>query len=253
MRRKLIAGNWKMNGSGSFIESYADTIKSDLSAAEKIEADIAIFTPFLYLAQSLQAFAGSDVIVGAQNVAEYDEGAYTGEVSAAMLADIGCQWALVGHSERRSLYGETDESVLAKIVAAQAAGINTILCVGETLEERESGLVDEVIKRQVGAVFNALSTEQLATVVIAYEPVWAIGTGKTATPEQAQEVHQLIRDIVSEVDADLADKLRILYGGSVKPENAAEIFSKPDVDGGLVGGASLSAEGFFKIINAAGH
>lgn len=249
MRRKLVAGNWKMNGSIPFVDSFSQELMAEMGGDET--SDVALFVPSLFLCSASEMFSGSRIVVGAQNVSEHNDGAYTGEVSASMLSGVGCCWVLIGHSERRSLFSESDSDVLRKTTAALNNGLNVILCVGETLEERESGEVAAVITRQVDAVLSELSLDVLCNITIAYEPVWAIGTGKTASPDQAQEVHSLIRDVVAKKSASLSESMRILYGGSVKPDNAVEIFSKPDVDGGLIGGASLSSADFAAIIKAA--
>ena len=207
--------------------------------------------PFPYLAAVASQAEGSPVKVGAQNVSEHEKGAYTGEVAPAMLRDVGCDYVIVGHSERRSLYGETSAQVAAKFVAAQAAGITPILCVGETLEEREAGTTEAVIDEQLDAVLEAAGVEAFASAVIAYEPVWAIGTGMTATPEQAQDVHKHIRGRLAAQDDSIAAGVQILYGGSMKGENAAGLLGQPDIDGGLIGGASLKAQDFLAIASAA--
>jgi len=207
--------------------------------------------PFPYLAQAQASLTGSKVAWGGQNVSEHAQGAYTGEVSAAMLAEFGCRYVLVGHSERRALYGENDATVAAKFAAALQAGLTPILCVGESLAEREAGATGNVVVRQLDAVIAASGIAALQRAVLAYEPVWAIGTGKTATPQQAQDVHALIRARVAASDAAVAQGLQILYGGSVKPGNAQELFAMPDIDGGLIGGASLVADDFLAICSAA--
>jgi len=238
-RTKLVAGNWKMHGSRGANQALLDTLLKELGAARN--AECAVCVPYPYLDQVAARLRGSPIAWGAQNVSEHAQGAYTGEVSAAMLVEFACRYVLVGHSERRQLYGETDGQVAAKFAAAQAAGLTPILCLGETLQEREGGRTQEVVARQLDAV---LSKVKLGSAVLAYEPVWAIGTGRTATPEQAQDVHAFLRKkTVSEV--------RILYGGSVKAQNAAAIFAMADVDGGLIGGASLVAQEFVAIYKAA--
>lgn len=246
MRRKFVAGNWKMNG--SLAENQA--LLGALKLAVK-DAGVAVCAPYPYLAQLQAELNGSPIAWGAQNVSEHAKGAYTGEVSTSMLKDFGCTYAIVGHSERRSLYGESDETVANKYMAAQAAGLTPILCVGESLQERESGVTETVVGRQLDAVIAVAGVASLAKAVVAYEPVWAIGTGKTATPEQAQAVHAFIRGKLAELDAAVADGLVIQYGGSVKASNAAELFGQPDIDGGLIGGASLVAEEFLAICRAA--
>ncbi|MGB5492751.1 MAG: triose-phosphate isomerase, partial [Woeseiaceae bacterium] len=207
--------------------------------------------PYPYLASAAAQVAGSAVSVGAQNVSEHESGAFTGEVAPAMLKDIGCDYAIVGHSERRAIYGESSFQVAAKFQAAQAAGIVPILCVGETLEEREAGSTESVVGYQLGAVLDAAGIGAFANAVVAYEPVWAIGTGKTASPEQAQDVHRYIRSMLAAQNASVAEQLQLLYGGSMKGGNAAGLLSMPDIDGGLIGGASLKADDFLAIASAA--
>ena len=248
MRRKLVAGNWKMHGS---LAVNAELLQGVRSGATGLKAEVAVCVPFPYLAQARQALDGSTVAWGAQDVSEHAQGAYTGEVSAAMLADFGCRYAIIGHSERRSYYGDTDAVVAAKFEAAQQGGLVPILCVGETLDEREKNITAAVVTRQLDAVIARCGVAALAKAVVAYEPVWAIGTGRTATPQQAQEVHALIRARVARDDAAVAGGLRILYGGSMKPNNAAELMAQPDIDGGLIGGASLVAADFIAICAAA--
>lgn len=217
-----------------------------------IKCEIAVCAPYPYLGQLQSALSGSAVAWGAQSVSEYEAGAYTGEVSASMLLEFGCQYVLVGHSERRSLFGETDGVVAAKFEAAQRAGLIPVLCVGETQGEREAGATGEVVSRQLVAVLERVGVTALKNAALAYEPVWAIGTGVTASPAQAQEVHAAIRQQVAGLDAEVASGLRILYGGSVKPQNAEELFAQPDIDGGLIGGAALVASDFLAICRAAG-
>ena len=246
MRKKLVAGNWKMNGSLAENAALLAAIKPALAGIEAV-----VCVPFPYLAQVQTLLAGSSIAWGAQNMSEQGKGAYTGEVSASMLLDFGCRYVIVGHSERRSLYGESDELVASKYVAAQAAGLTPILCVGESLAERESGVTEAVVARQLDAVIKTAGVASLARAVVAYEPVWAIGTGKTASPEQAQAVHAFIRNKIAGLDAGVAAQLVIQYGGSVKGSNAAELMAKPDIDGGLIGGASLLADEFVAICRAA--
>jgi triosephosphate isomerase len=248
MRQTLVAGNWKMNGSLAENQKLLEGIKAGVDADMK--AEVAVCPPSIYIAQAAGVLAGSPIAWGGQNLSQMESGAYTGEISGGMLADMKCKYVIVGHSERRSLYGETDELVAEKFMAAQKAGLKPILCVGELLEERESGDTEVVVGRQLDAVVNAAGIEAIANAVIAYEPVWAIGTGKTATPDQAQEVHAFIRQQLAEKSADAAEKTQILYGGSVKANNAAELFAMADIDGGLIGGASLEAEGFLAICRA---
>src|SRR5438132_7349456 len=234
-RTRLVAGNWKMHGSRESIRALLDAIVAGVDGAG---AQCAVCPPFPYLEQVAERLRGTPIAWGAQNVSEHAQGAYTGEVSAAMLAELGCRYVIVGHSERRQLFGETDGQVAAKFGAARAVGLTPILCVGETLAEREAGRTEEVVARQLAAV-------KFSEAVLAYEPVWAIGTGRNATPEQAQAVHAFLR---GKLNSDVS----ILYGGSVKAQNAAAIFAMPDVDGGLIGGASLVAEDFLAILHAAG-
>jgi triosephosphate isomerase len=236
MRARLVAGNWKMHGSRAANQALLDAIVAGVQGVE-----CAVCVPFPYLAQAAERLRGTQIAWGAQNLSEHASGAHTGEVSAAMLADFGCRYVLVGHSERRQLYGETDAQAAAKFAAAQGAGLRPIFCVGETLEERDAGRTEAVVARQIEAV---LSKRAVGDAVLAYEPVWAIGTGRTATPEQAQAVHGFLRKRVGVAT-------RILYGGSVKAQNAAAIFAMPDVDGGLIGGASLVAQDFLAICAAA--
>jgi triosephosphate isomerase len=249
MRARLVAGNWKMHGSLAANARLLEALKAGLEQAEGL--GYAVCAPFPYLAQVSRALSGSRIAWGAQNVSEHDSGAYTGEVSGEMLREFGCRFAIVGHSERRGLYGEDDSRVAAKFVAAQRAGLEPILCVGETLQERERGETETVVKRQLDAVLATAGVSALAKAVLAYEPVWAIGTGRNAAPQQAQEVHAFIRARLAERDQELAQRLTIMYGGSVKPGNAPELFAMPDVDGGLIGGASLVAKDFIAICAAA--
>jgi triosephosphate isomerase len=237
-RTRLVAGNWKMHGSRESISGLLDAITAGVDAAG---VECAVCPPYPYLPQVAERLRGTPIAWGAQNVSEHAQGAYTGEVSAAMLVELGCRYVIVGHSERRQLYGETDAQVAAKFAAARKAGLTPILCVGETLAERDAGRTSDVVARQLGAV-------AFAGGVLAYEPVWAIGTGRNATPEQAQEVHAFLR---RKLPMQLRDSTPILYGGSVKPQNAAAIFAMPDVDGGLIGGASLVAADFLAILRAA--
>jgi triosephosphate isomerase len=249
MRARLVAGNWKMHGSFVANARLLEELKAGLKQAEGL--GYAVCAPFPYLAQVSLALSGSPIAWGAQNISEHDSGAYTGEVSGAMLKEFGCRFAIVGHSERRGLYGEDDRRVAAKLVAAVRAGLTPILCVGETLEQRERSETENVVGRQLDAVLGAAGVAALANAVLAYEPVWAIGTGRNATPQQAQEVHAFIRARLAERDQELAQRVTIMYGGSVKPGNARELFAMPDVDGGLIGGASLVAEDFIVICAAA--
>ncbi|MBT8066099.1 MAG: triose-phosphate isomerase [Gammaproteobacteria bacterium] len=249
MREFLVAGNWKMNGSSEANKALLEGIVAGIPAGHGFR--LLVCPPFPYLADVAATASGSAVSVGAQNVSEHEKGAFTGEVSPGMLKDIGCDYVIVGHSERRALYGETSEQVAAKFMAAQAAGLTPILCVGETLGERESGATEQVVGEQLGAVVDAAGIGAFAAAVVAYEPVWAIGTGKTATPEQAQDVHRYIRNMLGARDAGIAEGLQLLYGGSMKGENAAGLLSMQDIDGGLIGGASLKADDFLAIAEAA--
>jgi triosephosphate isomerase len=249
MRRPFIAGNWKMHGSRAENAELIEGLLLGLPAQPA--ADIAVCPPFVYLWEISRLLKASSIAVGAQSVCAEAGGAFTGEASAAMLKDVGCAYVIVGHSERRSIYKEDDALVARKYLAAQSQGLTPILCVGETLEERERGQTTQVVSRQLGAVLDLARVQSLKKAVVAYEPVWAIGTGKNATPDQAQQVHAHIRSEVAALDAKIAAELRILYGGSVKAGNAREIFAMPDVDGGLIGGASLKADEFLKICAAA--
>jgi triosephosphate isomerase len=247
MRRPLIAGNWKMHGS----RTMAGALVAEVAAALPAQAQVAVLPPFPYLDGLIALHGASGIAFGAQDLSEHAQGAYTGEVAGSMLKDVGCTYVLVGHSERRQYHGETDERVAAKFAAAQAAGLVPILCVGESLAEREAGATEAVVARQLDAVIARAGAAALAGAVVAYEPVWAIGTGRTATPEQAQAVHAFMRGKIAALDATIASSLQLLYGGSVKPANAAELFGQPDVDGGLIGGASLVAKDFIAICAAA--
>jgi len=249
MRQKLVVGNWKMHGSTAENRRLLQALIAGISAVGN--ADVAVCAPFPYLAQLQDLLAATPVAWGAQNVSEHLSGAYTGEVAAGMLADFGCRYVIVGHSERRALYGESDAQVAAKFVAAAEAGLAPILCVGETLAQREAGETVPVVLGQLDAVLERAGVEMFRKAVVAYEPVWAIGTGLTATPQQAQEVHAAIRGGVAGRGAEVAAGLQVLYGGSVKAQNAAEIFAQADIDGGLVGGASLVAGEFLAICQAA--
>jgi triosephosphate isomerase len=247
MRDQLVMGNWKMHGSRASVAQLLSDLTSELTSVTGTE--IAICPTYVHLAQALDACAGSALTVGAQDCSHMISGAFTGEVAAEMLRDLGCDWVLVGHSERRQYHAESEDLLQAKIAAAIAAGLRPVLCVGETLEQRENGEAQAVVSRQLrGALDNQLS---LAGLVIAYEPVWAIGTGVTASPEQAQGMHAFIRGALDDVDGLQAANTRLLYGGSVKPGNAEELFSQPDIDGALVGGASLMAADFLAIVAAA--
>ncbi|MCU7904727.1 MAG: triose-phosphate isomerase [Candidatus Thiodiazotropha sp. (ex Epidulcina cf. delphinae)] len=249
MRRPLVAGNWKMNGSLESIRGLLDGIKRGIGRVKS--AEVAVCPPYVYLPETQKRLTGSEIAWGGQDLSTEMSGAYTGEVAAPMLNDFCCKYVIVGHSERRGYHAESDELVAKKFAAARAAGLMPILCVGETLEEREAGTTNAVVARQLDAVIALQEADALADGVVAYEPVWAIGTGRTATPEQAQEVHAFIRARVAESNQDVAEGLRILYGGSMKPDNAKELIGKPDIDGGLIGGASLKAEDFLGICTAA--
>mgnify|MGYP002383827037 CR=1 FL=1 len=246
-RKKLVVGNWKMHGSRP---ANAELLAGVL-AGRPYACDVAVCVPFVYLTETAATLAGSDLRWGSQDISAHEQGAYTGEVSAAMLVDIGARYGLVGHSERRQYHAETDALVARKFQAARHAGLVPILCVGESLHEREAGQTEYRIETQLSAVFELCGPQALQGAVVAYEPVWAIGTGKTATPAQAQAVHAFIRGEAAARDATIAGSLPILYGGSVKPDNAASLFAQADVDGGLIGGASLVAADFLAIASAA--
>jgi triosephosphate isomerase (TIM) len=245
MRKQLVVGNWKMHGSHA---SNAELLAGIVEARPYI-VDVAVCVPFPYLSEAAVALAGSDIRWGAQDCSAHEQGAYTGEVSAAMLHEFGCRYAIVGHSERRQYHAESDQLVADKAKAALARGVTPIVCVGESLAQREAGETEAVVKRQLSAVIHTLA-HCAGEMVVAYEPVWAIGTGKTATPEQAQAVHALLRAQLAAATPRAAE-MKLLYGGSVKPDNAAQLFAQPDIDGGLVGGASLKAADFVAICRAA--
>lgn len=247
-RRPLVVGNWKMHGTLASASELLNALRNNL---QQSTVDVAVCAPFVHLSLCRDHLTISGIRWGAQNLSEYSQGAYTGEIAGSMLADFGCHYVIVGHSERRALFGDTDDAVVAKLRQALAAGLIPILCVGETLAEREDNVTEQVIARQLHAVLDALLPEQLAQVVVAYEPVWAIGTGKTATPEQAQAVHAYIRQLWAAREPLQSGALIVLYGGSVKADNAPLLFAQPDVDGGLVGGAALDAVQFCAIVNAA--
>jgi triosephosphate isomerase len=248
MRQPLIAGNWKMNGSKAETVELLNGIKAGVGEITKSEVAVCPPFPYLYLAE--ETLKGSAVVYGAQDCSQEEGGAFTGQVSAAMLKDFGCTYVIVGHSERRLFNGETDAIIGSKYKMAVAHGLTPILCVGETLEEREQGKTEEVVARHLDGVLESGGVDALAKGVVAYEPVWAIGTGVTATPEQAQEVHAFLRERVAKKSAEVAQQLRILYGGSMKPANASELMAKPDIDGGLIGGAALKAGDFLTICKA---
>ena len=249
MRQKLIAGNWKMNGSLAANASLLSAIKSGLNAPA---CQVAVCVPAPYLAQCQQELGSSVLAWGAQDVSAQAEGAYTGEVSAGMLQDFACRYVIAGHSERRTYHNESSALVAKKAVQVLAAGLVPIVCVGETLAEREAGQTEQVVGAQLQALLAALAPDEVSNVVIAYEPVWAIGTGRTATPEMAQQVHQFLRAQLALVNADAAQQVAILYGGSMKPDNARQLLAMADIDGGLIGGAALKAQDFLAIIAAAG-
>jgi triosephosphate isomerase len=247
MRRSLVVGNWKMNGTLAGAELLAKGIIAGLGPDI---GDIAVCVPYVHLPSVGALVKGTRLAVGSQNVSDKPSGAFTGEVSAAMLKEFNCRYALVGHSERRNYYGDTNESVAARFCQAHEQNIIPVLCVGETLDQREQDQTFEVIDDQLEAVIHSAGIDAFNSAVIAYEPVWAIGTGKTASDEQAQEVHHYIRQYIAAKDQAIADKIQILYGGSAKPENAKGLFAMPDIDGGLIGGASLDAESFLKIYHS---
>ena len=249
MRKVLIAGNWKMNGSRDSIKVLLDGLKSGIGAVNK--ADVAVCAPYVYLSDVADQLKGTPIAWGAQNVSTEAAGAFTGEIAASMIKDFGCTYIIVGHSERRTLYGETDEIVARKYGVVLEAGLTPIFCIGETLEEREKGVTEDVVARQIQAVIDMHGAQALGKGVIAYEPVWAIGTGKTASPEQAQDVHAFIRSMIAKADAGVAENIIIQYGGSMNAGNAKELLAQPDIDGGLIGGASLKAEDFLAICTSA--
>jgi triosephosphate isomerase len=249
MRKPLVAGNWKMHGSKSMVNNLLHALLAASSAEDTVE--LAVFPPFPYLYRAQKLLRDSAIAWGAQTLNPAAHGAHTGEVSASMLLDLGCRYVLVGHSERRRLYGESNSEVAARFEAAVQAGLEPLLCVGETLEQRERSETNSVISAQIDAVLARCGIDSMASATIAYEPVWAIGTGKTATPEQAQEVHAFIRDKLLAQDDMIGGQIRILYGGSVNASNAADLFAREDIDGGLVGGASLKAGDFLAIKDAA--
>lgn len=249
MRRKWVIGNWKMHGSLAGNRRLLDGV---LTGTRGRRAEVGVCVPFPYLAQAAELLAGTPLAWGAQNLSEFDAGAYTGEVSGAMLADFACRLVLVGHSERRQFFGEDDATVGRKLAAALRHGLTPVLCLGETLAERDAGVTEVVVARQLAAVIDFAGLPALARAVIAYEPVWAIGTGRTASAEQAQAVHRFVRDRIARHSAEVAAGVPILYGGSVKAASAPGLFAMPDIDGGLVGGASLVADEFVAICAAAG-
>ena len=251
MRKKLVAGNWKMHGG---VEQNRDLLSKIVAGTMGIgKATCAVCVPYPYLSQVHSLLKDTHISWGAQNISQYDKGAYTGEVSAMMLNDFSCRYVIVGHSERRTLYGEDNRTVAHKFKAALDAGLVPILCVGETLDQREAGLMEQVVSEQLDAVIELVGAEVLADSVLAYEPIWAIGTGKTATPQQAQDAHIFIRNRIASQNSTIAAELQILYGGSVKANNAVELFAMPDIDGGLIGGAALLADDFVSICMAANN
>jgi len=245
MRQPLVAGNWKMNGSLDSITALVEGLKAGLGSVTT--AEMAVCPPFVYIPTVASLIGDASISLGAQDVNDQEAGAHTGEVAPGMLTDVGCKYAIVGHSERRSIYGESDAFTASKFAAARKAGLVPILCVGELLEEREQGITEQVVSRQLDAVIDLEGIGALADAVIAYEPVWAIGTGKTATPDQAQDVHAYIRGKLAALDSAVADKVQILYGGSMNAGNAAELLAMADIDGGLIGGASLKPADFLAI------
>jgi triosephosphate isomerase len=249
MREKIVVGNWKMHGNLVSNKTLLDAIVSQLAGLKG--AGCAVCVPSPYLFQTQFSLQNTGISWGAQNVSQHEKGAFTGEVAPAMLLDFDCKYIIVGHSERRAFFGDDDATVAAKFMAVQKAGMTPILCVGETLEEREDGITEQVVARQLDAVISTAGVQALAKSVVAYEPVWAIGTGKTASPEQAQAVHAFIRGKIAGLDGSVAANLIIQYGGSVKASNAAELFGMPDIDGGLIGGAALIPEEFVAICKAA--
>lgn len=250
MRRKIIAGNWKMNGSRQFAVELVEKLQP---VAEELSSSVeVVVAPPYVLMTTVGQYCSSGLKMASQDVSSFDGGAYTGEISADMLVDMGCRYSIVGHSERRALFGDTNELVAKKVVKSLEKDIAPILCVGETLEERETGKTLDVIREQIVSALKELNEQQLKNVVVAYEPVWAIGTGKTATPEQAQEVHAFIRKEIAGMSESVAELMPIIYGGSVKADNAVSLFAMNDIDGGLVGGASLKFEEFAEICKAIG-
>ncbi len=250
-RRPLVAANWKMNGTLASVRSLISGIKSGLAKENGAEnTEYVICVPYVYLQEVQSLLQDTDIVIGTQNASEHERGAYTGEISVEMLQDYGCQYVIVGHSERRNIYNESDKIVADKFVRVSESNIVPILCVGEQLQERETGSTEEVIARQLNKVINKAGVASFANAVIAYEPVWAIGTGRTSTPDQAEEVHAFIRLQLARHDDSIADKIRIIYGGSVKADNAKDLFLKVDIDGGLIGGASLLAHDFLTICHS---
>lgn len=252
MRNTLVAGNWKLNGSKASIAELLKGILDGMSngSSVKSKTDVAVCAPYIYIPYVQEILIGTDIAYGSESISEHDSGAFTGEISGSMLNDFSCDYAIVGHSERRTIFGEKDNDTANKFAAAHKHGIKPILCIGELLEEREQGVTETVVARQLDAVIDQQGVEALADAVIAYEPVWAIGTGMTASPQQAQDVHAFIRSKIAALNASVAEKVQILYGGSVNGGNADELFAMPDIDGGLIGGAALKAEDFLAICRA---
>jgi triosephosphate isomerase len=250
MRKPLVAGNWKLNGSKASVKALVEGLLGGIGDVDS--AEVVVCPPYVFIPDVAQQIGAAAIAWGAQDVAKEESGAYTGEVSVSMLKDYGCTYTIIGHSERRSLYGDSNQVVADKFAAAIKGGVRPILCVGELLEEREAGKTETVVEEQLKAVVDHCGIESFNDAVIAYEPVWAIGTGKTASPQQAQDVHAFIRGWIAKQSADVAAKIQILYGGSVKGANAAELFGQEDIDGGLIGGASLDANEFLTICKAAG-
>jgi triosephosphate isomerase len=248
MRQPLVAGNWKLNGSKQSTKHLIEGIIGGMDSVQK--AEVVVCPPFIYLQQAAEQLAGTPVVLGAQNCSEKDSGAYTGETAASMIKEFGAKYIIIGHSERRAIYGETNSQIAIKFDSVLSAGLKPILCVGELLDQREAGETENIVGQQLDAVINQAGVKAFQNAVIAYEPVWAIGTGKTATPDQAQDVHNFIRTRFSALDSAIAEQLQILYGGSVKPDNAKELFAMQDIDGGLIGGAALDSEGFLGICQA---
>lgn len=249
MRQPIVAGNWKLNGTRNSAAALAQKIISGLNSISNI--DVLICPPFLHIAEVQKLIQNSHLKLGAQNASDQQSGAFTGEVSAEMLKEFSCEYVIIGHSERRTIYSESDNIIASKFKSVSSAGLTPILCIGETLEQKENNQTTNVIIKQLDSIINSVDINTFNNAVIAYEPIWAIGTGKTATPLQAQEVHQMIRNRFKAINKGLADKLPILYGGSVKPSNSNELFAQPDIDGGLIGGASLDSEDFLAICAAA--
>ena len=249
MRQTLVAGNWKMNGSRESIRILLDGIKA--GAGDVTSAELAVCCPAVYISDVSNQLENTAIAYGGQDISVQDSGAYTGEIAGSMWNDFGCKYVIIGHSERRTYHNESDELVAEKFEAARKVGLIPLFCIGETLEERETGVTEDVVSRQVNAVIDRVGVDVLGEGVIAYEPVWAIGTGVTATPEQAQDTHAFIRSMIAEQSQEVADKIQILYGGSMNPGNAAELLACADIDGGLIGGASLKADDFLAIGKAA--